>query len=200
MCVCVPAEDQHSEWFGQTLLLPALHLRRGHGEHPSCLQRLSWHHPEDAPPAVRALVIGRRCHRIRLDRIASFPLPDRSGTMWTTDKWQCCHVISFSFSLLWCFFLLRFISLLIACTSETRVRCSRECDSLYACMCVTERVCMGVCVCSCEAPEDAVRIAFFWSLQGHSCFHSLTFFVPVSPSFEDFLFLLTASCGWTWTS
>ncbi|CAG03238.1 unnamed protein product [Tetraodon nigroviridis] len=42
---------------GETLLLPPLYLRRGHGEHPTRLQRLSRHHPEDAPAAVRALVM-----------------------------------------------------------------------------------------------------------------------------------------------
>lgn len=51
-------EDQHSEWRRQTLLLPSLHLRRRHREHPARLQRLPRHHPEDAPPPVRALVIG----------------------------------------------------------------------------------------------------------------------------------------------
>lgn len=55
-------EDQHSERGREALLLPPLHLRRRHGKHPPCLQRLSRHHPEDAPAAVRAVVMGEeRC-------------------------------------------------------------------------------------------------------------------------------------------
>ncbi|XP_040062628.1 guanine nucleotide-binding protein G(s) subunit alpha isoform X2 [Ixodes scapularis] len=52
----IPAH-QHSQWRWQALLLPTLHLCRGHGEHPPRIQRLPRHHPEDAPPPVRALVM-----------------------------------------------------------------------------------------------------------------------------------------------
>lgn len=50
-------ENQHSQWWRTTLLLPPLHLCGGHGEHPPCLQWLSRHHSADAPAAVRALVM-----------------------------------------------------------------------------------------------------------------------------------------------
>lgn len=45
--------DQHCEWRRQTLLLPPLHLRRGHREHPAGVQRLPGHHPENAPAAMQ---------------------------------------------------------------------------------------------------------------------------------------------------
>lgn len=50
--------DQHCERWWQTLLLPTLHLCRGHREHPTGVQRLPGHHPENAPAAVRTLVMG----------------------------------------------------------------------------------------------------------------------------------------------
>lgn len=50
--------DQHCEWRWQTLLLSTLHLCRGHREHPTGVQRLPGHHPENAPAAVRTLVMG----------------------------------------------------------------------------------------------------------------------------------------------
>lgn len=51
-------EDQHSKRGREALLLPPLHLRRRHRKHPQGLQRLSRHHPADAPAAVRAVVMG----------------------------------------------------------------------------------------------------------------------------------------------
>ncbi len=55
-------EDQHSKRGREALLLPPLHLRRRYGKHPARLQRLSRHHPADAPAAVRAVVMGEeRC-------------------------------------------------------------------------------------------------------------------------------------------
>lgn len=51
-------EDQHSERRRPALLLPTLHLCSRHREYPPRLQRLSRHHPEDAPPPVWAFVIG----------------------------------------------------------------------------------------------------------------------------------------------
>lgn len=51
------SEDQYSQWRWETLLLPPLYLRCGHGEHPTRLQWLSRHHPADAPAAVRAIVM-----------------------------------------------------------------------------------------------------------------------------------------------
>lgn len=54
----LPAEDKHGERRRPALLLPALHLRRGHGEHPPGVQRLPGHHPADAPAPVRTLVRG----------------------------------------------------------------------------------------------------------------------------------------------
>lgn len=55
-------EDQHSKRGREALLLPPLHLCCWHGKHPPCLQRLSRHHPEDAPATVRAVVMGEeRC-------------------------------------------------------------------------------------------------------------------------------------------
>lgn len=50
--------DQHCERWWQTLLLPTLHLCCGHREHPTGVQRLPGHHPENAPAAVRTLVMG----------------------------------------------------------------------------------------------------------------------------------------------
>lgn len=52
--------DQHCERRRQTLLLPPLHLRRWHREYPAGVQRLPGHHPENAPAAVRTLVMGDR--------------------------------------------------------------------------------------------------------------------------------------------
>lgn len=54
-----PSEDQHSKRRRPPLLLPTLHVRSGHGEHPARLQWLPRHHPENASSPVRALVIGR---------------------------------------------------------------------------------------------------------------------------------------------
>lgn len=50
--------DQHCERRWQTLLLSTLHLCCGHREHPTGVQRLPGHHPENAPAAVRTLVMG----------------------------------------------------------------------------------------------------------------------------------------------
>lgn len=50
------AEDQHCDRGRQALLLPTLHLCRGHREHPQGVQRLPRHHPENAPQTVRTLV------------------------------------------------------------------------------------------------------------------------------------------------
>lgn len=55
--------DQHCERRRQTLLLPPLHLCRGHREHPAGVQRLPGHHPENAPAAVRTLVMGDCLHQ-----------------------------------------------------------------------------------------------------------------------------------------
>lgn len=62
--LCVSAEDQHSKWIRQTLLLPTFHLCCGYREYPSCLQWLSWHHSKDASPPVWAFVIG--CHNLSI--------------------------------------------------------------------------------------------------------------------------------------
>lgn len=56
--LCPPSEDQHSQRGRTPLLLPPLHLRSRHGKHPPRLQWLSRYHTEDAPTAVRALVMG----------------------------------------------------------------------------------------------------------------------------------------------
>lgn len=69
--------DQHCERRWQTLLLSTLHLCCGHREHPTGVQRLPGHHPENAPAAVRTLVMGdvsvrRPC--VFLHRSTSFPL------------------------------------------------------------------------------------------------------------------------------
>lgn len=53
---CISAAHQHGHGRRQALLLPALHVCRGHREHPPRLQRLQGHHPADAPQAVRAPV------------------------------------------------------------------------------------------------------------------------------------------------
>lgn len=46
-----------------TLLLPALHVRRWHREHPASVQRLPRHHPTHAPSSVRTSMIGATRHR-----------------------------------------------------------------------------------------------------------------------------------------
>ena len=73
-------EDQHSKRGREALLLPPLHLCCWHGKHPPCLQRLSRHHPEDAPATVRAVVMGEeRCSakkkNAKTDRTMKHPEP-----------------------------------------------------------------------------------------------------------------------------
>lgn len=57
-CLPLSPEDKYGERRRAALLLPALHVCGGHGKHPQSVQRLSRHHPEDAPPPVRTLVRG----------------------------------------------------------------------------------------------------------------------------------------------
>lgn len=51
------AEDKHSNWRWQALLLPPLHMCSGHRKHPQSVQRLSRHHSENASSPVWTLVI-----------------------------------------------------------------------------------------------------------------------------------------------
>lgn len=50
------AAHKHGERRRQALLLPALHMRGGHGEHQTRVQRLPRHHPAYAFAPVRAVI------------------------------------------------------------------------------------------------------------------------------------------------